>query len=109
VFQPHRYTRTRDLLESFGDALAGADEVVLTDIYPAGEAPIPGVTVEALEAAVARGGRSVQLVKPIDDVPKAVAAMARHNDLVITLGAGSIGTLPDRILEALGASHEAGR
>jgi UDP-N-acetylmuramate--alanine ligase len=109
VFQPHRYTRTRDLLDSFGDALSGADEVVLTDIYPAGEAPIPGVTVEGLEAAVARGGRSVHLVKSLDDVPKAVAALARHNDLVITLGAGSIGTLPDRILEALGASREAGR
>jgi len=109
VFQPHRYTRTRDLLDSFGDALAGADEVVLTDIYPAGEAPIPGVTVEALEAAVARSGRSVHLVKSLDDVPKAVAALARHDDLVITLGAGSIGTLPDRILEALGASREAGR
>jgi UDP-N-acetylmuramate--alanine ligase len=109
VFQPHRYTRTRDLLDSFGDALSGADEVVLTDIYPAGEAPIPGVTVEGLEAAVARGGRSVHLVKSLDDVPEAVAALARHNDLVITLGAGSIGTLPDRILEALGASREAGR
>ena len=45
VFQPHRYTRTRDLLDSFGDALAEADDVVLTDIYPAGEAPIAGVTV----------------------------------------------------------------
>jgi UDP-N-acetylmuramate--alanine ligase len=109
VFQPHRYTRTRDLLDSFGDALAGADEVVLTDIYPAGEAPIAGVTVEALEAAVARSGRSVHLVKSLDDVPKAVAALARPNDLVITLGAGSIGTLPDRILEALGASREVGR
>jgi UDP-N-acetylmuramate--alanine ligase len=109
VFQPHRYTRTRDLLDSFGDALAGADEVVLTDIYPAGEAPIPGVTVEALQAAVARSGRSVHLVNSLDDVPAAVAALARPNDLVITLGAGSIGTLPDRILEALAATREVGR
>ena len=54
VFQPHRYTRTRDLLDSFGDALSGADEIVLTDIYPAGEAPIPGVTVETLAAVVER-------------------------------------------------------
>ena len=101
VFQPHRYTRTRDLLEEFGAALGGADEIVLTDIYPAGEAPIPGATAEAVEAVVRRTGRPVQLVKALDRLPAAVAAAARPNDLVITLGAGSIGTMPDRILEAL--------
>ncbi len=106
VFQPHRYTRTRDLLDSFGDALSGADEIVLTDIYPAGEAPIPGVTVETLAAVVERSGRPVHLVKALDDVPKTVATLARSNDLVITLGAGSVGMLPDRILEALGATPE---
>ncbi len=52
VFQPHRYTRTRDLLDEFGPALAVADVVVLTDIYAAGEAPIPGVTLDALADAV---------------------------------------------------------
>ena len=102
VFQPHRYTRTRDLLPAFGDALGAADEVILTDIYPAGEAPIAGATAEAVEAEVRRSGRPVRLVKALDDVPAAVASVARPNDLVITLGAGSIGTLPDRILEALG-------
>jgi UDP-N-acetylmuramate--alanine ligase len=101
VFQPHRYTRTRDLLDSFGDALAGADEVVLTDIYAAGEAPIDGVTIELLDEAIRRSGRSVRLIKNLDEVPAAVAALAMPNDLVITLGAGSIGTLPDRILEAI--------
>ena len=55
VFQPHRYTRTRDLLAEFGTALSGADEVVLTDIYPAGEPPIAGVTVDS-----ARRRRSAQ-------------------------------------------------
>src|SRR5207245_9131853 len=59
VFQPHRYTRTRDLLDAFGAALGAADEIVLTDIYPAGETPIAGVTVEALDAAVRRSGRPV--------------------------------------------------
>jgi UDP-N-acetylmuramate--alanine ligase len=101
VFQPHRYTRTRDLLDAFGDALSAADEIVLTDIYPAGEAPIPGVTIEALEESVRRTGRPVHLVKALEDVPHAVASLARPNDLVITLGAGSIGALPDRILDAL--------
>jgi UDP-N-acetylmuramate--alanine ligase len=101
VFQPHRYTRTRDLLDDFGAALAGADEIVLTDIYPAGEPPIAGVTIEALDAVVRRSGRPVTLVKTLDELPRAVAARARPNDLVITLGAGSIGTVPDRILDAL--------
>ncbi|HYT74545.1 MAG TPA: UDP-N-acetylmuramate--L-alanine ligase [Vicinamibacterales bacterium] len=101
VFQPHRYTRTRDLLDAFGTALGAADEIVLTDIYPAGEAPIEGATAEAVEAVVRRTGRPVRLIKALDDIPNAVAAIARPNDLVITLGAGSIGTVPDRILDAL--------
>jgi UDP-N-acetylmuramate--alanine ligase len=101
VFQPHRYSRTRDLLDAFGDALSAADEVVLTDIYPAGEAPLPGITIEAVEARVRKGGRPVHLVKALDDVPAAVATIARPHDLVITLGAGSIGTLPERILAAI--------
>jgi UDP-N-acetylmuramate--alanine ligase len=107
VFQPHRYTRTRDLIDAFGTALAGADAIVLTDIYPAGEPPIEGVTVEALEAVVRRTGRPVQLVKALDDVPGAVSELARAGDLVITLGAGSIGAVPDRILEALRARGHA--
>jgi UDP-N-acetylmuramate--alanine ligase len=101
VFQPHRYSRTRDLLDRFGTALGGADEIVLTDVYAAGEAPIPGATAEAVEAVARKSGRPVTLVKALDDLPAAVARIARPNDLVITLGAGSIGTMPDRILEAL--------
>jgi UDP-N-acetylmuramate--alanine ligase len=104
VFQPHRYTRTRDLLDAFGLALAAADEIVLTDVYPAGEAPIEGATAEAVEAVVRKTGRPVRLVKALEEIPDAVAAIARPNDLVITLGAGSIGTVPDRILDALRAA-----
>ena len=104
VFQPHRYTRTRDLLDEFGRALGGADAIVLTDIYAAGEAPIAGATAEAVEQVVRKTGRPVTLVKALDDVPAAVARIARPNDLVITLGAGSIGTMPDRILDALKAN-----
>jgi UDP-N-acetylmuramate--alanine ligase len=103
VFQPHRYTRTRDLLKEFGTALGAADEVVLTDIYAAGEAPIAGATAEAVAGEVRKSGRPVTLVKTLDAIPAAVAAVARPNDLVITLGAGSIGTMPDRILDALHA------
>ena len=109
VFQPHRYTRTRDLLDAFGTALGAADEVILTPVYAAGETPIPGATAEAVEAVVRKTGRPVQLVKALDDIPAAVARTARPNDLVITLGAGSIGTMPDRILEALRGGVDAQR
>jgi UDP-N-acetylmuramate--alanine ligase len=102
VFQPHRYSRTRDLMPEFGAALAAADEVVLTEIYAASEAPIPRVTAEALAEAVrAATSRPVHLVRTLDELPDAVAALARPGDMVITLGAGSIGTVGDRILEHL--------
>jgi UDP-N-acetylmuramate--alanine ligase len=108
VFQPHRYTRTRDLLHEFGDALAPADVVVLTDIYPAGEAPIPGITLDALAAAVSRAcAGSVHVVRALEEIPAAVAALVRDGDLVITLGAGSIGATADRILRAIGGSEAA--
>jgi UDP-N-acetylmuramate--alanine ligase len=106
VFQPHRYTRTSQLLGEFVTALRAADEIVLTDIYAAGEPPIPGVTIEALASGVAAAGASVHLVKSIDDLPKAVSALARTGDLIVTLGAGSIGSVADRILEAIRAGSE---
>jgi UDP-N-acetylmuramate--alanine ligase len=103
VFQPHRFTRTRDLLGEFGQALAGADEVVLTDIYGAGEAPIAGITIDALAQAVRKiAACPVHLVRALEEVPEAVAALSRPGDLVITLGAGSIGGVGDRILDAIG-------
>jgi UDP-N-acetylmuramate--alanine ligase len=104
VFQPHRYSRTQLLLKEFGEALGDADEIVLTDIYPAGEAPIAGVTLDALAAAVRSTGRgALHVIPAIDDVPDAVAALSRPGDLVITLGAGSIGATGERILDALRA------
>jgi UDP-N-acetylmuramate--alanine ligase len=102
VFQPHRYSRTQQLLNEFGTALAGADEIVLTDIYAAGEPPIPGVTLETLATVVeSRAPGRVHTVSALDDVPAAVAALVRPGDLVITLGAGSIGTTGERILDAI--------
>jgi UDP-N-acetylmuramate--alanine ligase len=102
VFQPHRYTRTRDLMDEFGHALAAADEVVLTDIYSAGEQPIAGITVDALAQAVRRAATCpVHVVRALDDLPAAVASLAKAGDLVITLGAGSIGNVADRILDAI--------
>ena len=102
AFQPHRYTRTRDLMREFGLALAAADEVVLTDIYPASEDPIPGITVEALAAATNTSRATpVRVVPAVADVPEALAEIARPGDLVITLGAGSIGGVARRVVEAL--------
>jgi len=101
VFQPHRYSRTRDLREDFGPALALADVVILTDIYPAGEEPIPGVTLDALAEAVRVDAPDVHVVPRLTDLPAFVAKMSHPGDLVITLGAGSIGTIVDRLLAEL--------
>jgi UDP-N-acetylmuramate--alanine ligase len=104
AFQPHRYTRTRALVDAFGPALAGADEIVLTPIYPAGEDPIPGVTAERLAEAVRAGsGRPVHLVASLDELVPALVERARPGDAVITLGAGSIADVPARLLAALRA------
>ncbi len=103
AFQPHRYSRTSQLLARFGPALAGADEVVLTDIYAAGEDVIPGVTVDLLADAIRRAAPSLPLhvVHPVDDVPAALARLARAGDVVVLLGAGSIGSIAPRVLGAL--------
>jgi UDP-N-acetylmuramate--alanine ligase len=102
AFQPHRYSRTRDLMREFGLALAGADEVVLTDIYAASEDPLPGVTVEALAASINTSRATpARIVRAVDDVPAALADIARPGDLVVTMGAGSIGTVPARFVAEL--------
>ena len=102
AFQPHRYSRTAALMDAFGPALGGADHVVLTDIYAAGEDPIPGVTLETLADAVRRSASMpLDVVARLDDVVPAVVRVAKPGDIVITLGAGSIGSVPDRLVEAL--------
>lgn len=102
AFQPHRYTRTRDLMREFGLALAGADEVVLTDIYAANEEPLSGITVEALAAAI-NTSRVIpaHVVPSLRDVAGAVVDIARPGDLVITLGAGSIGKVATEVVAEL--------
>ena len=103
AFQPHRFTRTQQLLDAFGPALRDADEIVLTDIYAASEEPIEGVTIEALADAVRSGsGRPVHVAKDLDAVIPELLRIVRPGDAVLTLGAGSIGLLPPRLIEALG-------
>jgi UDP-N-acetylmuramate--alanine ligase len=101
VFQPHRYSRTAHLLADFGPALAMADAVVLTDIYPAGEEPLPGITVEAVAAEVRKAGGRVDVVARLADVAAAVARMAEPGDLVLTMGAGSVGGVGPAVVEAI--------
>jgi UDP-N-acetylmuramate--alanine ligase len=102
AFQPHRYSRTAQLMDAFGPALRQADEIVLTDIYAASEEPIPGITIEALADAITRGaGKPVRLAKKLEDVIPALLEIARPGDAVITLGAGSIGGIPKRLVDAL--------
>jgi UDP-N-acetylmuramate--alanine ligase len=100
AFQPHRYSRTRDLLPDFAPSLSGADEVVLTDIYSAGEAPIAGVTPEALLAtfagAVTHASRKA--------LCEALARRLRPGDLLLTLGAGDITQVSAEILVRLAAA-----
>ncbi len=102
VFQPHRYSRTIRLLERFGAAFAAADDVLLTAVYGAGETPIPGATAEAIAAAIRRvSGTPARVVESLDAIPELVAAEAAAGDVVVTLGAGSIATVPGRIVAAL--------
>ena len=95
AFQPHRYTRTRDCFEDFVKVLSTADALVLADVYPAGEAPIVAADGRALARAVRVLGRVEPIfVESIADVPAAIHAVARDGDVVLTMGAGSIGTVP---------------
>ena len=100
VFQPHRYTRTRDLWESFGNAFAGADELVVTGIYPAGEAPLPGVTGKLIVDAVTEAdpSRPVTYLPHREELRTYLRARLQAGDLCLTLGAGDLTTLADELL-----------
>ena len=101
AFQPHRFTRTRDLLGDFAPALAGADQLFITDIYAAGESPLPGIDTDALLATFPRG-TAVSKVERGALAP-ALAEAARPGDLVLCLGAGDITGVPTELLALLGA------
>ncbi len=95
AFQPHRYSRTRDCFADFVSVLAGADALLLTEVYAAGETPIPGADGRALAQALrAAGCRSLQFVPTVAALPAAITQTVRDGDVLITLGAGSIAALP---------------
>ncbi|OHD65523.1 MAG: UDP-N-acetylmuramate--L-alanine ligase [Spirochaetes bacterium RBG_13_51_14] len=102
VFQPHRYTRTQLLWDEFGQCFAGADLLFLTEIYPAGEPPIEGVSSRLIRDAVGKHeGRDVDIISSIEDIPAAVARCARDNDIILTLGAGDIYKIAPRIIDKI--------
>jgi len=101
VFQPHRYTRTRDLFEDFVKVLSTVDALVLVDVYPAGEAPIVAADGRALVRAIRVAGRIEPVfVEALADVPAAIQAIVRDGDVVVTMGAGSIGQVPSLLAAA---------
>ena len=107
VFQPHRYSRTRDLMDDFANVLAGVDALVLTEVYPAGEAPIAGADGRALARAIrSRGQVEPVFVPELEDLPSVLPGIVRDGDLLVTLGAGSIGAAAAALPGALAAAEE---
>jgi len=101
VFQPHRYSRTKDLLDKFRGAFNDADSVIVLPIYAASEEPIPGVTAELLASRIE--GPEVQYAPDFPSAVAAVVAQAKDGDLILTLGAGNVSQLAPQILAALEA------
>jgi UDP-N-acetylmuramate--alanine ligase len=102
IFQPHRYTRTRDLMEEFTTAFGDSDSLFVLDIYAASEKPIEGISGEALARAIsAHSGRSAEYVNSFAAAVSAAAAVAQDGDMILTLGAGNVSQLGPMIVEQL--------
>lgn len=100
VFQPHRYTRTRDLFDDFVSVLSEVDTLVLLEVYPAGETPIPKADGKSLANAIRiRGKMNTIFVKDLDGAKAVLLDIMENDDLVVTMGAGSIGKLPQMLME----------
>jgi len=107
VFQPHRYSRTHALAERFGECFGDADVVLVTDVYAAGEAPIPGASAERIvQAARAHGHPHVEYAGDLAAAETKAAAMLHAGDLLLTLGAGDVWKLGDRFVRQRSASGE---
>jgi UDP-N-acetylmuramate--alanine ligase len=103
VFQPHRYSRTEALLDEFGRAFVLADHVVVTEVYAAGEAPIPGIDGRAVVDSLRRHGhRSVVFEPRLDRIAPLLRDTIRPGDLVITMGAGDIRKVGDALVNGAG-------
>ena len=107
VFQPHRYTRTKALMERFGEALSLLDAVILLDIYAAGEEPLKGVNSARLAELLLEKGCEAQYIRNRALAVEYAAGIARPGDAVVTLGAGDVGDLGPAIVRALSSKHGA--
>ncbi|TDA70497.1 MAG: UDP-N-acetylmuramate--L-alanine ligase [Clostridia bacterium] len=106
VFQPHRFTRTRNLYREFGQCFGQAAEVIVTDIYPAGEPPIPGISAELIVAAARENGHpAVKYMPREEEIVGYLAANSRPGDLIITLGAGDVYQVGHRLTDFLAGSR----
>ncbi|MDL5031820.1 UDP-N-acetylmuramate--L-alanine ligase [Pelomonas sp. APW6] len=101
AFQPHRYTRTRDCFTDFVRVIGQADAVLLTEVYAAGEAPIAGADGQALAAAIEAAGGTPVFVPDVSLLPATIASESCDGDVLIVMGAGSIGAVPARTVELL--------
>jgi UDP-N-acetylmuramate--alanine ligase len=109
IFQPHRYTRTRDLFEDFSQVLADCDVLILTEIYAAGEEPIAGADGRALCAAIrARGKVNPVFIEDVEKLGDDLRSILQDGDLVLTMGAGSIGRVVSQLKESLEAKGVTG-
>ena len=100
AFQPHRFSRTRDLFEDFVKTLSGVDALLLAEVYPAGETPIVAADGRSLARAIRVAGKTEPVfVERIADMPDAIRKLARAGDVVVTMGAGSIGSVPAALLK----------
>ncbi len=109
AFQPHRYTRTRDLMDDFAEVLSSADVLLLTEVYAAGETPVAGADGRALARAIrSRAGVEPIFVAELDQLPAALARVVEDGDVVMTLGAGSIGALARELGPALETAGRTG-
>jgi len=108
VFQPHRYTRTRDLLDDFGRTLSECDVLLVTEVYAAGEAPIAGADGRAICRAVrSRGGVEPVFVESVDDLADSLRAVLRDGDVVLTMGAGNLGIVAQDLKRRFAAGAHA--
>ncbi len=110
IFQPHRYTRTQDLMDEFATAFADADSLAVLDIYPANEQPVEGITGETLARRICEKGNreagcaEITYAGSFEEAVNAVIAIAREGDMILTLGAGSVSQLAPMLLEKLQAT-----
>ncbi|MBP6013013.1 MAG: UDP-N-acetylmuramate--L-alanine ligase [Alphaproteobacteria bacterium] len=110
VVQPHRYSRLKDLFKEFSTCMHGADTVVVSDVYPAGEQPMPGVSRDTLvESMRAHGHRNVIALQSPEELPKVISELARPGDYVVCLGAGSITIWANQLPGQLQALSESKR